>query len=361
MIRCVSVAAACLALSCWAHEEACDAHGADACSVHGGSSLIQTGPRVRESAGKQHTRSTLSEKFQADLVDLTVARQKHLAELSRLRVGARSDYETVSDIDYYEGEAPSNCVDAAFMDESGFLSMGLRGPADGDRCKLDIYRPVAASAAPVVFFIHPGGLYLFEKYTPESFQERGLIVVSINYRYSGMGEPAAEAPDYVEDAARAFKWTYDHIADYGGDASNIYVVGESAGGWLSSMITLDSTYLAAHGLNSSEVVKGLGIMSGQMIDHFRVRDERGNSDRLKPEIGEMAPMYHQNAGQPKTFMGTAHRDGELYGRYEEMAYAHKLLTEMGHTDNTLVEGPEDTTHYTFSSSVFPDLLDFFGL
>merc|ERR1712039_200086 len=110
-------------------------------------------------------------------------------------------------------------------------------------------------------------------------------------------------------------------------------------------------YLGVHGLNSSSVVRGLGIMSGQMINHFRVRAEQGNSDNLRPEISDMAPMFHQSASQPKTFMGTAHRDGELFGRYHEMAFAHKLLTERGHADNMLVEGPVGTVHADFGPFV----------
>lgn len=60
-----------------------------------------------------------------------------------------------------------------------------------------------------------------------------------------MGTPVVKAPDYIHDAAKAFKWVYDNIATYGGNINNIYVVGESAGGWLSAMITLDPQYLGA--------------------------------------------------------------------------------------------------------------------
>merc|ERR1719414_986407 len=111
-----------------------------------------------------------------------------MAQLERaVPAGNRRNYEMLLDIDYYEGDAPANCVDAAFVAEHGFLGRGLRGPANGDRCKLDIYRPVAAAPAAVIFFMHPGGLRFFQKYIPGAFKERGLVIVSINYRYSGMG------------------------------------------------------------------------------------------------------------------------------------------------------------------------------
>lgn len=83
-------------------------------------------------------------------------------------------YETVADIDYCEGAAPANCVDAEFM---GGHSM--RGPANGNRCTLDIYRPGDATSAKVVIFIHAGGMQLGQKYTPPSMKKRGIIVISI--------------------------------------------------------------------------------------------------------------------------------------------------------------------------------------
>jgi carboxylesterase type B len=37
-------------------------------------------------------------------------------------------------------------------------------------------------------------------------------------------------PDFVEDAANAIKWVKDNIEQFGGDISNVFLSGHSAGG-----------------------------------------------------------------------------------------------------------------------------------
>jgi acetyl esterase/lipase len=47
--------------------------------------------------------------------------------------------------------------------------------------------------------------------------------------------PLATVPDMVQDADLSLEWTVKNIADYGGDPSNIVVVGQSAGGHVACM------------------------------------------------------------------------------------------------------------------------------
>jgi acetyl esterase/lipase len=60
---------------------------------------------------------------------------------------------------------------------------------------------------------------------------RGHLVMAINYRFTG----EARFPAQVQDVKAAIRWIRSNAAQYGADAGNVYVWGESAGGFLSVM------------------------------------------------------------------------------------------------------------------------------
>ncbi len=117
--------------------------------------------------------------------------------------------------------------------------------ADPERHKLDVYSPKGLKDRPVLFFVHGGswksgskGLYAA---IGSSFAKAGYVVVVINYRLT----PQVVHPGHIEDVARAFAWTADHIKDYGGDAKKIFPFGHSAGGHLVALLATNPAYLKA--------------------------------------------------------------------------------------------------------------------
>ena len=60
---------------------------------------------------------------------------------------------------------------------------------------------------------------------PKVLTERGLILVSTNYRLL----PEVTMDELVGDVARSLGWVYRNIARYGGDPEQIIVGGHSAG------------------------------------------------------------------------------------------------------------------------------------
>ena len=96
---------------------------------------------------------------------------------------------------------------------------------------LDIYTPEkqARNRLPVVFWIHGGGSQVGDKgdvsLKPKVLTERGLILVSTNYRLL----PEVTMDELVGDVARSLGWVYRNIARYGGDPEQIIVGGHSAG------------------------------------------------------------------------------------------------------------------------------------
>lgn len=200
-----------------------------------------------------------------------------------------------------------------------------------ERCVLDLYVPTDTTGFATVIWFHGGGLEGGEKWVPAALREQGIAVAAPNYRL----HPRATAPVYIEDAAAAVAWVFEHITEYGGDPDRIFVSGHSAGGYLAAMIGLDKSYLAAHGIDADRIA-GLIPFSGHAITHFTVRKERGIPG-TQPVVDSLAPLYHVRADAPPILLITGDRELELLGRYEENAYLRRMLLEVGHPSVRLLE------------------------
>jgi para-nitrobenzyl esterase len=96
---------------------------------------------------------------------------------------------------------------------------------------------------PVMVWIHGGALVVGEsnEYDASKLVQRGVVVVTINYRLGALGflaHPAltGESPDHIsgnygiEDQQAALKWVRRNIRAFGGDPEKVTMFGESAGG-----------------------------------------------------------------------------------------------------------------------------------
>ena len=220
-----------------------------------------------------------------------------------------------------------------------------------ERCKLDVYHPVAGPSVPTVVWFHGGGLTGGNRSTPSALKGQGIAVVAVDYRLS----PKAKAPAYIEDAAAAVAWTFKNIARYGGDTNRIFLSGHSAGGYLASLVTLDRRWLAVHGVDPDRLA-GLVPFSGQSISHFAIREERGLA-RTRPLIDDLAPVYHVRKDAPPILLISGDRNHELLGRYEESAYFWRMLKEVGHPSVELLE-LQGYDHGQMADPAFPLLLRF---
>jgi len=130
------------------------------------------------------------------------------------------------------------------------------------RQKLDVYQPRHARPnARVVIFLYGGEWQAGKKgdyrFAGEALTSRGFIAVVPDYRLY----PEATFPVFVEDAAKAVRWTHDNIARFGGDPTHLYLMGHSAGAHIAALLTLDAHYLEAAGL-SPHVIRATAAMSG---------------------------------------------------------------------------------------------------
>lgn len=131
---------------------------------------------------------------------------------------------------------PSNRVQSIYAQDIG--------PTSEDCLTLNVWAPIDASNAPVLVWIHGGALRTGASKEPfydgARLAQRGIVVVSVNYRLGVLGylahpELSAESAQGVSgnygllDQIAALEWVKANIARLGGDPSNVTVAGESAG------------------------------------------------------------------------------------------------------------------------------------
>ncbi|XP_013108474.2 uncharacterized protein LOC106087811 [Stomoxys calcitrans] len=98
-----------------------------------------------------------------------------------------------------------------------------------------------AKPLPVMVWIYGGGFQIGEAsrdmYAPDYFMQRDVILVTFNYRLGIFGFLCFDDPELnipgnagLKDQVLALRWVKDNIHNFNGDANNITVFGESAGG-----------------------------------------------------------------------------------------------------------------------------------
>ena len=224
-----------------------------------------------------------------------------------------SVYKTISNIPYYNED---------IRQKESYIN---------ERCNLDIYYPTDKKGFATIIWIHGGGLTGGNKELPGALMNKGICIVGVNYRLA----PRVKAPAYIEDAAAAVAWVFKHIGNYGGDASQIFLSGHSAGGYLAMMTGLDKQYLASHDIDADSIA-GLIPLSGQTITHFSIRQEYGMKD-THPLVDRYAPLYHVRRDAPPLLLITGDRELEMLGRYEENAYLARMMKVAGHRQTRLLE------------------------
>lgn len=161
--------------------------------------------------------------------------------------------------------------------------------------------------APVFFWIHGGGYYngcgTMNYYDGTAFAQKGIIVVTINYRLGVLGflglktlydEFGTTGNWGTLDQIAALKWTKENIAAFGGDPEAITIAGESAGSFSVSNLVL------------SPLTKGLfkqAIMqSGSVFENFAAVPY--TQSMLKPTM-DMSAAFAQSLGAEDTPEGLA--------------------------------------------------------
>eukprot|EP00747_Dinoflagellata_sp_TGD_P162458 gnl/TRDRNA2_/TRDRNA2_180095_c0_seq1.p1 gnl/TRDRNA2_/TRDRNA2_180095_c0~~gnl/TRDRNA2_/TRDRNA2_180095_c0_seq1.p1 ORF type:complete len:393 (+),score=48.90 gnl/TRDRNA2_/TRDRNA2_180095_c0_seq1:137-1315(+) len=141
---------------------------------------------------------------------------------------------------------------------------------------VDIYIPPEAVAAaegrgpavPVVIAVMGGawtiGNRAWNVHTGLRLMDAGIITVAVDYR----NFPRACIPDQAEDVHRGLSWVFENIATYGGDPTQMMLLGQSAGAHLAA------TALLKHSLHESSQEEA-GTDSAPTEVRWSVQDLKG--------------------------------------------------------------------------------------
>lgn len=179
-----------------------------------------------------------------------------------------------------------------------------------DKDKLDLYLPEGRRNAPVIVSYYGnqlmGGDKSEDAYIGQRFAAAGFVTAVVNYRLS----PAVTHPAHAQDAAASFAWVKQHIAEYGGDADRVFVIGYSAGAYLAALIATDPRYLAAHTLSPRDIRGAVPVSAFYYVEGRGVapdRDKRVWGTDRNVWV-DASPAHHLHAGAPPMLILYAERD-----------------------------------------------------
>ncbi|WP_168070001.1 alpha/beta hydrolase [Sphingomonas kaistensis] len=194
-------------------------------------------------------------------------------------------------------------------------------PAQG--LKLDVWSPrPSARKLPVVVFLYGGGWVDGSRggyaFAGSGYAGQGFVTVVPDYRLV----PAVRFPAFLEDGARAVKWTRDNIARYGGDPDRIALAGHSAGAYNGAMLALDGHYLREAGVPAG-TIKAAALLSGP-YDFLPFTEQRGR-DALGawPRPAETQPINFVTRSAPPMLLATG-SDDRIVNPRNSQALAGKL-------------------------------------
>jgi len=140
------------------------------------------------------------------------------------------------------GPLPTNPFHATQFGNICPQASGNTAVGDENCLFLNVFTPTSGgSNLPVMVWIHGGGLIegSSNAYNPEWLVQKGVIVVSLNYRLGYLGFFAQTSIDAeghengnygLMDQQLALQWVQSNIAAFGGNPANVTIFGQSAGG-----------------------------------------------------------------------------------------------------------------------------------
>ncbi len=172
---------------------------------------------------------------------------------------------------FAEGEAYGDLIsDVAYID-------------DGDaNHTLDIYGSDKAEATKTVVEVHGGGFIGGNKTTNTDhsivFAEAGYVVVTPDYSKL----PHVSFPDVIRELFTVYNWVGEHAEEYHIDLDNVFLSGDSAGGYyvlLSMAIMRDPALQEYFGVTPPSYAFSGYVTTCPMADIFSMRDDLGEDKK----------------------------------------------------------------------------------
>jgi acetyl esterase/lipase len=213
----------------------------------------------------------------------------------------------------------------------------LQGGGDADqKDRLDLYLPEGRTNVPVIVSYYGGALTAGDKsehaFVGQRFASAGIATVVVNYRLS----PGVTHPAHIKDAAASFAWVKRHIAEYGGNADRIFVIGHSAGAYLAALLATDERYLAAHRLSLRDIRGAVPVSAFYWVERTGVAPDRDKSvwgTDQKVWI-DASPAHHLHARVPPMLI--LYADGDEDWRRQQNVEVAQAIKAAGSANVTLV-------------------------
>jgi acetyl esterase/lipase len=172
------------------------------------------------------------------------------------------------------------------------------------RHRMDVYIPPQAENAPVILMVHGGawrfgdkGMRRVHENKVRHWLSRGYIFVSTNYRLV----PDTDVLGQADDVARALAFVQKEAPGWGGDASQVLLMGHSAGAHLVALVLADPAIADEQGAQAA-VTGGVLLDSGALdlvsimeAPHYRLYDRAFGDD---PGFWRSASPLHRLRGVP---------------------------------------------------------------
>lgn len=235
-----------------------------------------------------------------------------------------------------------------------------------DRQILDVYTRQDVPNKGVVVFVHGGYWDTGSKndypFLADSLTEQGFTTVVVNYRLV----PAVTFPSYVEDVALAVKWTTDNIAEYGGNAKNIFLMGHSAGAHIAALVAYDERYLQNVGLSNRDLRGFIGFAGP--YDFLPVAPDDVRSIAALGAIETYAdtqPINFVEGADPPAFLAVSPSDTTVNPN-NTLRFAQKIRDVGGSVEERSYDGVDHVTilgalgraSRFLNEAVLEDLLEF---
>jgi acetyl esterase/lipase len=145
------------------------------------------------------------------------------------------------------------------------------------------------------------------RFVGQALAAQGFVAVIADHRKY----PDVVFPVFVEDAARAVRWTHRNIARFGGSPDKLFVMGHSSGAHLAAMLALNGEYLKAVG-GSRSWLKGMIGLAGPYdfmpITAPDLRDMFGPPERFP----DSQPIFFADGQNPPLLLMHGEDDEDVW-------------------------------------------------
>ncbi|MDP8223436.1 MAG: alpha/beta hydrolase [Candidatus Lernaella stagnicola] len=208
-----------------------------------------------------------------------------------------------------EANNPPPVLGWDFIDFRPDLRYVPEDESDSDRHTLDLFLPREGEGWPLAVVVH-GGSFLFNSKATlanvgVALARHGVAAVVVNYRLV----PSAWPPGQMNDVSRAVAWAFQHAEQYGIDRQRIFLVGHSAGAFLSALAVFHPKGLGGVGIDPRDL-GGVVLISG-FYDIYSVPLPQRFAFGFSPRSWhEDSPINHLTHNTPRLVIVYAQDDIE---------------------------------------------------